>query len=131
MSEEPIVEVALRQLSLQQSMDISAGVRPRAGWADDFPQRGDIAATRYTSSASDTERFPWSASWLIIVNGLVAGTIGFKGAPLRGELEVGYGVVPSLQGRGVATHSLGQLLELVREYPVTAETASWNVAPRF
>jgi hypothetical protein len=94
MSEEPIVEVALRQLSLQQSMDISAGVRPRAGWADDFPQRGDIAATRYTSSASDTERFPWSASWLIIVNGLVAGT----------------------------------LLELVREYPVTAETASWNVA---
>src|SRR5271154_1612782 len=128
MSEEPTDDITLRQLSLQESMDISAGLRPSVGWADDFPQRGDVAATRYTSPLADTERLPWSASWLIVVNGLVAGTIGFKGAPRQGELEVGYGVAPSLQGRGAATYSLGQLLTSVQDYLVTAETASWNVA---
>jgi RimJ/RimL family protein N-acetyltransferase len=128
MNQEPRDDITLRQLTLQESMDISAGVRPSVGWADDFPQRGDVAATRYTLSTSDTESLPWSASWLIIVNGLVAGTIGFKGAPQHGELEVGYGVVPSLQGRGVATQALGRLLELVKNYPVIAETAAWNVA---
>jgi RimJ/RimL family protein N-acetyltransferase len=128
MSEDSRIDVALRQLSLQESMDISAGLRPHAGWAEDFPQRGDVAATRYTSSLADTEGLPWSASWLILVDGRVAGTIGFKGAPVNHELEVGYGVVPSLQGRGAATQALGQLLELIKDYPVTAETASWNVA---
>ncbi len=130
MSEESHVDVALRQLSIQESMDISAGVRPQRGWAEDFPQRGDLAATRYTSSLADVELLPWSASWLILVNGLVAGTIGFKGAPADEELEVGYGVVPSLQRRGVATRALAQLLELVREYDlrIKAETLAWNVA---
>jgi RimJ/RimL family protein N-acetyltransferase len=128
MGEESVVEVNLRQLTVQESMDIGAGVRPLVGWADDFPQRGDTAATRYTSFNVGTEIRPWTASWLILVDGLVAGTIGFKGAPRQGDLEVGYGVVPSLQGRGVATQSLAQLLELVKDFPVIAETASWNVA---
>jgi len=129
MNNHPLVEVVLRQLSLQESMDISAGVRPATGWADDFPQRGDVAATRYTSLAG-VERLPWSASWLIVANGLVAGTIGFKGAPVHDEVEVGYGVVPSLRGRGLATSALTQLLDVVREHDlrIKAETAAWNVA---
>jgi RimJ/RimL family protein N-acetyltransferase len=130
MNYRPLVEVVLRQLSLQESMDISAGVRPATGWANDFPQRGDVAATRYTSSLAGTERLPWSASWLIVANGLVAGTIGFKGAPDHGEVEVGYGVVPSLQGRGIATSALTQLLDIVGDHDlrIKAETAAWNVA---
>lgn len=128
MREVAFVDVTLRQLSLQESMDIAAGVRPRTGWADDFPQRGDLAATRYTSLQANTDTLPWSASWLILVDGRVAGTIGFKGGPVRGELEVGYGVVPSCQGLGVATKALTQLLDLVQDYGVTAETAVWNEA---
>jgi RimJ/RimL family protein N-acetyltransferase len=122
--------VSLRQLSLQESMDIAAGVRPLVGWADDFPQRGDHAATRYTSHLRDSDSLPWSASWLIVAEGLVVGTIGFKGAPQNGVLEVGYGVAPSSQGRGVATQALAQLLDVVREHDllITAETAAWNVA---
>jgi RimJ/RimL family protein N-acetyltransferase len=130
MSEESTVHVTLRQLSLQESMDIAAGVRPVDGWADDFPQRGDVAATRYTSSLTDTEALPWSASWLIVANGLAVGTIGFKGGPLHGVLEVGYGVAPSWQRRGVATSAIAQLLDVVDDHglPVVAETASSNVA---
>ncbi len=122
--------VTLRQLTLQESMNIAAGVRPVVGWTEDFPQRGDIAATRYTSSQLDTAALPWSASWLIIANDLAVGTIGFKGEPRDGELVVGYGVVPSWQRRGVATSALAQLLDLVREYrmAITAETAVENVA---
>jgi RimJ/RimL family protein N-acetyltransferase len=130
MSEEARVDVTLRQLSLQESMDIAAGVRPLMGWADDFPQRGDHAATRYTSYVTDTDALPWSASWLIVADGLVVGTIGFKGGPVNGELEVGYGVVPSHQRRGVATNALARLLDVVGErgLPITAETAAENIA---
>jgi RimJ/RimL family protein N-acetyltransferase len=122
--------VILRQLTLQESMDIAAGRRPPVGWADDFPQRGDVAATRYTSSRADTERLAWSASWLIVANGLVAGTIGFKGAPRNGELEIGYGVVPSMQRRGAAANALAQLLDVVKDdgLSITAKTAAWNIA---
>ena len=130
MREDALVEVTLRQLTVKESMDISAGVRPLVGWVDDFPQRGDIAATRYTSFVADAETEPWSASWLILVDGLVAGTIGFKGGPVKGELEVGYGVAPTRQGLGVATRALSQLLDRVKDYPVTAVTAAWKNAGR-
>ena len=73
--------------------------------------------------------FPWSVQWLIIADGVVAGTIGFKGAPVANELEVGYGVVPTFRRRGVASEALRQLLDSVsgRGLAVKAETASWNV----
>jgi RimJ/RimL family protein N-acetyltransferase len=129
MSDEPLATVSLRAASAKDIEDIGAGMRPATGWARDFPQRGDVAATQYALKQATGENFPWSVQWLIIADSVVAGTIGFKGEPVANELEVGYGVAPSFRRRGVASEALRQLLETVsgRGLAVKAETASWNV----
>ena len=43
---------------------------------------------------------------------MVVGGIGFHGPPKEGVVEVGYGMVPAVRGRGVATEALRLLLDL-------------------
>lgn len=121
--------VVLRQVEVIETSNITAGVRPAAGWADDFPARGDLAAMRMARLPLEPDE-PWSAQWLIVVDDIVSGTIGFKGTPRANEVEIGYGVVPSRQRLGVATAALSQLLTLIagRSLDVCAETATWNEA---
>jgi RimJ/RimL family protein N-acetyltransferase len=121
--------VTLRSMTAFEASDITAGNRPRAGWADDFPGNGDVIAARYFRAVS-THDAPWRASWLILVNGLVSGTVGFKSEPRERCLEVGYGVVPSERHHGVATAALAQLLAMLegRGLSVRAETDASNVA---
>jgi len=121
--------VTLRSMTAGEASDIAAGNRPRVGWADDFPGDGDIIAARYFRATS-TALEPWRASWMILVDGVASGTIGFKGEPLMNELEVGYGVVPSQRQRGVATTALAKLLTMVegRGLSVRAETSASNIA---
>jgi RimJ/RimL family protein N-acetyltransferase len=121
--------VSLHQVEVTESRNITEGVRPNAGWADDFPAKGDLAAMRMYQMPREGNE-PWSAQWLIVVDDVVSGTIGFKGAPVANKVEIGYGVVPSRQGHGVATAALTQLLTLIagRSLDVLAETALWNEA---
>lgn len=122
-------DVTLRSMTAFEASDITAGNRPEEGWADDFPGEGDLIAARYFRATS-TLAEPWRASWLILVNGLASGTVGFKGEPMKSCLEVGYGVVPSQRKRGVATTAVARLLAIVegRGLVVRAETANANVA---
>lgn len=112
-----------------EASDIAAGNRPSEGWAADFPGEGDVIAARYFR---DTATFaePWRASWLILVDGVASGTVGFKSGPVTGWLEVGYGVVPSQRGHGVATTAVARLLAMVegRGLSIRAETATSNLA---
>jgi RimJ/RimL family protein N-acetyltransferase len=121
--------VTLRSMTAFEASDITAGNRPREGWADDFPGNGDAIAARYFQATS-TRAKPWRASWLILVNGIVSGTVGFKGEPRENWLEVGYGVVPSQRHHGVATTAVAKLLAMVagRGISVRAETDTSNVA---
>jgi GNAT superfamily N-acetyltransferase len=121
--------VCLRALTPREASDITVGNRPSAGWAEDFPAEGDRISCRYANFGSMSNE-PWHSNWLIIVDGLASGTIGFKGEPASNQLEVGYGVVPSQRGRGVATRALAQLLALIegRGLTIRAETAASNVA---
>jgi RimJ/RimL family protein N-acetyltransferase len=123
----PALVVTLRQVEEIESRNITNGVRPSTGWSEDFPTRGDLAAMRMAQFPLESNE-PWSAQWLIVVDEVVSGTIGFKGAPRANEVEIGYGVVPSRQRRGVATAALSQLLALItgRSLDVCAETATWN-----
>ncbi|HEV7958948.1 MAG TPA: GNAT family N-acetyltransferase [Acidimicrobiales bacterium] len=125
----PFESVTLRALTPREASDITAGNRPLEGWTEDFPGEGDVIAARYTRGESTVDA-PWRSSWLILVDGLVAGTVGFKGEPIDHRLDVGYGVVPSRRGQGVATAALAQLLAMVEERDLTirAETATSNVA---
>jgi RimJ/RimL family protein N-acetyltransferase len=51
--------------------------------------------------------------------GTVVGGIGFRGPPKDGVAEIGYGIVPSRQGRGYATEAVNTVLLLAWEQPET------------
>jgi RimJ/RimL family protein N-acetyltransferase len=122
--------VTLRQADEAIVRAVADGDRPEWGWADDFPSEGDLAGLQMSRFDADAHE-PWSASWLIVVDGLIAGTIGFKGAPSPDNTaEIGYGVVRSQWGRGVASSALAQLLDIVvgRSLDLYAETTVQNVA---
>jgi RimJ/RimL family protein N-acetyltransferase/ADP-ribose pyrophosphatase YjhB (NUDIX family) len=65
---------------------------------------------------------------------LIVGTGGFRGAPVNGRVEVGYGVAEPVRGRGIATSAVRQLTALAFAEPdvsaVFAETAVDNVPSR-
>ena len=62
-------------------------------------------------SRDPLNQFWWSPR-LIIVDQRIVGMSGFKGLPtVNGEVEIGYGVVASEQGRGFATEAVKLLLK--------------------
>jgi RimJ/RimL family protein N-acetyltransferase len=124
------ITITLRQADQALVHAVADGRRPENGWAEDFPTEGDLAGLQM-SRFDPNEHEPWSSSYLILVDDVISGTIGFKGAPNEhGEAEIGYGVVRSRQGRGVASAALSLLLDLLegRSLEIVAETAHWNVA---
>jgi RimJ/RimL family protein N-acetyltransferase len=85
-------------------------------WAEGYPMDGDRRACEsYLSQlpvlggGSRTSPFGY---YQIILDREVVGGIGFHGPPRNGLVEVGYGVVPSVRERGVATTSLRLILDL-------------------
>ncbi len=122
--------VTLRQADEAIVRAVADGDRPALGWADDFPSEGDLAGLQLSRFEPDCHE-PWSASWLIVVDGIIAGTIGFKGPPSpENTAEIGYGVVRSQWGRGVASSAVAQLLDIVagRSLDLYAETTVQNLA---
>ena len=57
---------------------------------------------------------PANADWLmnaVLVDGVIAGNAGFKGAPVDGQVELGYRITSSHRRRGVAVVAVTLLLE--------------------
>jgi ribosomal-protein-alanine N-acetyltransferase len=83
---------------------LRSGVRLE-GWHPSFPRKDDVDAASLWREGS-----PWGPR-SIVVDGLVAGSIGFFGPPEPAddgvdEVEVGYGLVEEVRGRGIATRAL-------------------------
>ncbi len=73
------------------------------------------------AQAQDQE-YEWLTYWLMILpeEALGVGLIGYKGAPdADGMVEVGYGIAPSVQGRGYTTEALHGMLAWAFEDPRT------------
>ncbi len=120
--------VTLRPMNGDDARRISGGVRPLHGWAPEFPDFGDRASVTHWR-ATPTSAAPWAGSWLIWLGDVVVGTVGFKEPPRDGFVEVGYGVVAPVRGRGVATAALTQLLKMVDgPLEIVAETSPTNAA---
>lgn len=107
-----------------------------APWSDGYPLDGDLrACTAYASRlppAAGPDHSDPFGYYQIVEDGQVVGGIGFHGPPNGDALEVGYGVVPSVRGRGIATAALAEVLEVVAGFAgvrrVVGRTEEDNVA---
>lgn len=103
-------------------------------WADDYPFEGDVAGVTgfLRASAASGEQRPFGYYRLTrLSDGRAVGGIGFKGQPVGGWAEIGYGLVPSARGHGYAAEALATLLSVAAEHglsKVLADTASDNIA---
>jgi RimJ/RimL family protein N-acetyltransferase len=102
---------------------VSGDCPPGFSCAGDYPAESDhIAAGMFLERLSaGVDPRPFGAFLIALTEPaprppFVIGGIGFHGGPDdHGRVEVGYGVVPSQQGRGYATRALGLLIECARE----------------
>jgi len=125
----------LRALTPDEAEAIVAGERTGQPWSMDYPTAGDIRVAAF-ALAGNTAFASAAAPWGLYViveksNGLFIGGIGFKSSPdERDEVEIGYGISDSQQGRGVATEAVRALCEFAHRMSVVviAETDRENVA---
>jgi ribosomal-protein-alanine N-acetyltransferase len=108
-------------------------------WAADYPSEGDVIIAGLLQDAgaagvADSADQAWGHRQVVErASGLVVGGIGFFGPPRdSGQVEVGYGIVPSRQGRGYATEALQAMLAMAwadpRVMAVVAGTDPGNAA---
>ena len=62
---------------------------------------------------ADPSNVLWNAPWKMCLKkeGTFLGDIGFKGAPKRGTVEIGYGIQKEYEGRGYTTEALGAMID--------------------
>lgn len=94
---------------------------------------GDAIGPVARSSAAEPGDEAWGHRQVVErASGLVVGGIGFFGPPRDAEVEIGYGIVPSRQGRGYATEALRAMIAMAwadaRVRTVAAGTDPGNIA---
>ncbi|HWE53941.1 MAG TPA: GNAT family N-acetyltransferase [Acidimicrobiales bacterium] len=105
-------------------------------WAEGYPMEGDrracLAYLRQLPVMGGASRSNPFGYYQIILDGSVVGGIGFHGPPRDGLVEIGYGVVPSVRGQGLATAALHLILDVAASYDqvrrVCGRTTPDNVA---
>jgi RimJ/RimL family protein N-acetyltransferase len=132
----------VRTLRLElHAIDIAEGERivaTRPGrtdaWAYDFPFEGDvIAVTNFLRASAELgEQQPFGFYRINRLSDRKAiGGIGFKGQPIGGCVEIGYGLAPSARGYGYAAEAVAGLLTVAADHGLTkvvAETTLDNIA---
>ena len=72
------------------------------------------------------------ASWLIVEDGEVVGLCSITRPPENGTIDIGYGIAPSRQKRGIAARAIREVVIWARESSqvsaLTAETGIANIA---
>ena len=109
MSDILTARLVLRPVTAEEVSAVLSGQR-RADWAADFPAEGDqviagLLARAGLPADDDARRF---GHRLVVERhtSTVVGGAGFFGPPQDGEVEIGYGIVPSRQRRGYATEAV-------------------------
>lgn len=127
--------IALHAVDPDEAERIAAAAPgPQDRWAADYPFEGDVVAVGMMLRAARELGDPRPFGYYRIdrlADGLAVGGIGFKGAPLDGRVEVGYGLAPSARGQGYAAEALTALLGLAAGRgvrTVLADTEHGNVA---
>jgi [ribosomal protein S5]-alanine N-acetyltransferase len=116
-------------LSGTEALGSALGARVPSTWPPDFL---DAAAFEFLLERLRVN--PTHAEWwnyFIILRGkdqqrVLIGTVGYKGPPTEGMVEIGYGIVSEHRRKGYATEAALALIERAFSFPevsrVTAET---------
>jgi RimJ/RimL family protein N-acetyltransferase len=104
----------LHAIDESEARRICLGVAgPKDKWAADYPFVGDVVAVGGFLRATEQhgEQRPFGYYQIILAaGGLAVGGAGFKGPRRGGAVEVGYGLAPSVRGRGYAAEALTALI---------------------
>ena len=100
--------LVLRPWTAAEVSAVLDGVRSEE-WAGDFPAEGDGVIAGFLRDNPEGLH-PYGHRLITERDGgLVVGSIGLFWPPADGALEIGYGVVPSRQGRGYASEATAAL----------------------
>ena len=135
MSDIVSARLALRLITAGEASAVLNGQR-RPDWAADFPTDGDQVIARLLARtglpANDRARRFGHRLVVEREGGTVVGGIGFFGPPQDGEVEIGYGIVPSRRRRGYATEAVqamvADVLRLDEVQTITANVDRDNPA---
>jgi len=85
---------------------------------------GSVLPPKFVKAYLDSARShpEWLGCWAI-EDGLIVGSAGFKGAPSDGVVEIGYGVSPDHEGRGVGTAMAGWMKDFAFSHGATTVRA--------
>jgi RimJ/RimL family protein N-acetyltransferase len=94
-----------------------------ARWAPGYPAEGDVAgARRFLNTCANTGDPQPFGTYAIRrrEDGYAIGGLGFHGtADENGSVTIGYGLIPSAQGKGYASEALRELLLFARARGIT------------
>ncbi|MFJ3941534.1 GNAT family N-acetyltransferase [Streptomyces parvus] len=116
--------LALHPISVDEAEQMAAG-RPdaEARWEPGFPTEGGVSvAKRFLEHCAATgDPQPFGPYVIRRWDHRAIGGMGFHGPPdEQGSVTIGYGLVPSAQGKGYASEALRALLPFARDQRVTS-----------
>jgi RimJ/RimL family protein N-acetyltransferase len=125
--------VRLEPIGPRQARAMLAGTpEPDLAWADGFPLPSVRGALERIVAADDSgySLAPFFAYVVVrLADGLAVGDVGFHGPPDdEGEVEIGYALVPTARGAGLALEATGLLVDWARGQP-GVRTVSARVNP--
>jgi RimJ/RimL family protein N-acetyltransferase len=103
--------VTLRELTQQQAANLLAADASGDDWAPGYPFSGTLSAADSFATRTPDRMRPGFGMYQIVRNDeqLVVGDIGFHRAPEHGTVEVGFGLIQSARGLGLAKDALRTL----------------------
>lgn len=113
---------------------LAAAAGPGDCWAHDYPFEGDLIAVRafLQATAALGEQRPFGYYRITRrADGRAVGGIGFKGPPVGGCVEIGYGLAPSGRDHGYAAEAVEAVLAFAAGHGlsrVSAQTSPDNLA---
>jgi RimJ/RimL family protein N-acetyltransferase len=130
-----VARLSFRALTPVEAHVIVAGRRAGRTWAPDYPSLGDVNVAHAALEgklAFANDAMPWGL-YVVVENssGMSIGGVGFTSLPNElGEVEIGYGICRSFEGKGMATESVLAMCEIAGSgiSAILADTERDNVA---